>query len=518
MTAVTDQDHTEHADRPGDGDKAGPPGVRRESLCTGLPGRQAGARRRRLPRARAGQSYGFHGCLGRRAHRTPCQRDRRRIPVRRPGQPARRPARDETAGVRRGVALPAGGAARTRGPVPYPARRQDACRGGPGAGRGVGPARLSGHHTVVAIAGATGSGKSPLFNALAGVAISETGVRRPPPPRPSRALVGRRGGLLERLGIPAGFAAGLCRPGTAESPLHGLVLSTCPTTTRRRQHRDQVDRILASSTRSSGSSTPRSTPTRCCTSATCGRWRATRRSRSSSSTRSTGCPGRPPSRSSTTCGGSSTRTASPSGSTANRVRPCSRCPRSPGTASANCARHSASSSRSAGRRPAVSRPTWTTPRHGCGPSTPPGGGPGSANRPGGVRGPARRRGGRHGGGGGGRTGVAAQRQPRVRDALAEVVALVPGPRRTHHGAGPLAHGGRRGGDRRQRVEQAVRTVADRASAGLPAPWAQAVREAAVRGSQGLPEALDELTVRAGVPTGGRRGRGGGRWLCCPRPP
>ncbi|WP_031108996.1 YfjP family GTPase [Streptomyces sp. NRRL S-146] len=54
---------------------------------------------------------------------------------------------------------------------------------------------------------------------------------------------------------------------------------------------------------------------------------------------------------------------------------------------------------------------------------------------------------------------------------------------------------------RQRVEQAVRTVADRASAGLPAPWAQAVREAAVRGSQGLPEALDELTARAGVPTG-----------------
>ncbi|GGX10052.1 hypothetical protein GCM10010297_34530 [Streptomyces malachitofuscus] len=54
---------------------------------------------------------------------------------------------------------------------------------------------------------------------------------------------------------------------------------------------------------------------------------------------------------------------------------------------------------------------------------------------------------------------------------------------------------------RQRVEQAVRTVADRASAGLPAPWARAVREAAVRGSQGLPEALDELAVRAGLPPG-----------------
>jgi putative protein kinase ArgK-like GTPase of G3E family len=54
---------------------------------------------------------------------------------------------------------------------------------------------------------------------------------------------------------------------------------------------------------------------------------------------------------------------------------------------------------------------------------------------------------------------------------------------------------------RQRVEQAVRSVADRASAGLPAPWAQAVREAAVRGSHGLPEALDELAAGAGAPTG-----------------
>lgn len=54
---------------------------------------------------------------------------------------------------------------------------------------------------------------------------------------------------------------------------------------------------------------------------------------------------------------------------------------------------------------------------------------------------------------------------------------------------------------RQRVEHAVRTVADRASAGLPAPWAQAVREAAVRGAQGLPEALDELAARAGLPPG-----------------
>ncbi|WP_349017378.1 GTPase [Streptomyces cavernicola] len=52
---------------------------------------------------------------------------------------------------------------------------------------------------------------------------------------------------------------------------------------------------------------------------------------------------------------------------------------------------------------------------------------------------------------------------------------------------------------RQRVEQAVRTVGDEAAAGLPAPWAQSVKEAAARGSQGLPEALDELALTAANP-------------------
>ncbi|MFF1375996.1 GTPase [Streptomyces sp. NPDC058308] len=54
---------------------------------------------------------------------------------------------------------------------------------------------------------------------------------------------------------------------------------------------------------------------------------------------------------------------------------------------------------------------------------------------------------------------------------------------------------------RQRVEHAVRTVADEAASGLPAPWGQAVREAAVRGAEGLPEVLDELAVTVGVPVG-----------------
>ncbi|WP_266866840.1 YfjP family GTPase [Streptomyces sp. NBC_01381] len=54
---------------------------------------------------------------------------------------------------------------------------------------------------------------------------------------------------------------------------------------------------------------------------------------------------------------------------------------------------------------------------------------------------------------------------------------------------------------RQRVENAVRMVADEAASGLPTPWGQAVREAAVRGAEGLSEALDELTAKAGVPRG-----------------
>ena len=39
--------------------------------------------------------------------------------------------------------------------------------------------RLSGEHTVVALAGSTGSGKSSLFNVLSGADLSPVGVRRP---------------------------------------------------------------------------------------------------------------------------------------------------------------------------------------------------------------------------------------------------------------------------------------------------------------------------------------------------
>ncbi|MEU6855087.1 GTPase, partial [Actinacidiphila alni] len=63
--------------------------------------------------------------------------------------------------------------------------------------------RLSLDHTVVALAGATGSGKSTLFNALAGAELSRTGVRRPTTARPIACAwqPERAAGLLDRLGI-----------------------------------------------------------------------------------------------------------------------------------------------------------------------------------------------------------------------------------------------------------------------------------------------------------------------------
>lgn len=63
--------------------------------------------------------------------------------------------------------------------------------------------RLSPEHTVVALAGATGSGKSALFNALAGLPLSETGMRRPTTARPVACAwpPERAAGLLDRLGI-----------------------------------------------------------------------------------------------------------------------------------------------------------------------------------------------------------------------------------------------------------------------------------------------------------------------------
>ncbi|WP_229870620.1 YfjP family GTPase [Streptomyces longisporoflavus] len=105
--------------------------------------------------------------------------------------------------------------------------------------------RLSGRHTVVAIAGATGSGKSTLFNALAGVTISETGVRRPTTAAPiGCSWTDGAAGLLDRLGIPGRLRR---RPlqGPDTSTLEGLVLIDLPDhDSAVGEHRAHVDRIL----------------------------------------------------------------------------------------------------------------------------------------------------------------------------------------------------------------------------------------------------------------------------------
>ncbi|MEU7135153.1 GTPase [Streptomyces sp. NPDC046261] len=98
--------------------------------------------------------------------------------------------------------------------------------------------------TVVAIAGATGSGKSTLFNALARAQLSEAGVRRPTTALPiSCAWTDRADGLLDRLGIPARARRQPVRP--YDPALNGLVLLDLPDhDSAAAGHREQVDRLL----------------------------------------------------------------------------------------------------------------------------------------------------------------------------------------------------------------------------------------------------------------------------------
>lgn len=107
--------------------------------------------------------------------------------------------------------------------------------------------KLSGEHTVVAIAGATGSGKSQLFNALAGVAISETGVRRPTTAAPiACSWSDGAAPLIDRLGIPGRLRRRPLQSPEAEAQLRGLVLVDLPDhDSAAIQHREQVDRVLA---------------------------------------------------------------------------------------------------------------------------------------------------------------------------------------------------------------------------------------------------------------------------------
>ncbi|MFJ5810379.1 GTPase [Streptomyces sp. NPDC093093] len=105
---------------------------------------------------------------------------------------------------------------------------------------------LSAQHTVVAIAGATGSGKSTLFNSLAGVQISETGLRRPTTAAPiACSWSDGAAGLLDRLEIPGRLRRRPRETAEAEA-LRGMVLVDLPDLDSAvGAHRDHVDRVLA---------------------------------------------------------------------------------------------------------------------------------------------------------------------------------------------------------------------------------------------------------------------------------
>ncbi len=109
--------------------------------------------------------------------------------------------------------------------------------------------RLSGEHTVVALAGGTGSGKSSLFNALAGLELSEVGVRRPTTAAPYACVWGRNNvaGLLDWLEVPSDRRIGRESEldADAEVALRGLVLLDLPDhDSVEASHRLEVDRLI----------------------------------------------------------------------------------------------------------------------------------------------------------------------------------------------------------------------------------------------------------------------------------
>ena len=91
--------------------------------------------------------------------------------------------------------------------------------------------RLSGSHTVVALAGGTGSGKSTLFNALAGATFSPPGVTRPTTRHVHACVWGMQGAapLLDWLGVQRRHRyARASVLDSGESDLDGLILLDLP--------------------------------------------------------------------------------------------------------------------------------------------------------------------------------------------------------------------------------------------------------------------------------------------------
>jgi GTPase Era involved in 16S rRNA processing len=116
--------------------------------------------------------------------------------------------------------------------------------------RAAGRLRLSAHHTVVAIAGATGSGKSSTYNALVGLELSSIGVRRPTTSWASACVWGSEGAeeLLDWLGIPPRHRTmrdSMLDSRHEESVLDGVVLMDLPDhDSTEVSHHLEVDRLV----------------------------------------------------------------------------------------------------------------------------------------------------------------------------------------------------------------------------------------------------------------------------------
>jgi GTPase Era involved in 16S rRNA processing len=110
--------------------------------------------------------------------------------------------------------------------------------------------RLSANHTVVALAGATGSGKSSTFNAVTGLELAAIGVRRPTTSWTMACAWGAEGAgeLLDWLGVPKRHQ--VLRDSMLDTPredhgLDGLVLLDLPDhDSTEVAHHVEVDRLV----------------------------------------------------------------------------------------------------------------------------------------------------------------------------------------------------------------------------------------------------------------------------------
>ena len=108
--------------------------------------------------------------------------------------------------------------------------------------------RLSAHHTIVVLAGGTGSGKSSLFNQLAGAQYSPAGVLRPATREPHACVWGMDGAgpLLDWLGIePRRRYARSSALEEGERALTGLLLVDLPDHDSVTSGSSEVSRLVA---------------------------------------------------------------------------------------------------------------------------------------------------------------------------------------------------------------------------------------------------------------------------------